>query len=180
MGTDGSLPLVEELSSASAAEDVFLRLSRLPHCLFLDSALEHPALGRYSFVAAAPFDFIEFPADGGDALAALAERLGPFIATSLPGLPPFQGGAAGLLGYDLGRSLEHLPPPRNDEFQTPALAVGLYDVVVAFDHSAGRAWLISQGFPELEPSRRRAVPLGVSPSSAVALLNPVGQTFLSA
>jgi para-aminobenzoate synthetase component I len=73
----------------------------------------------------------------------------------LAGLPPFQGGAAGLFSYDLGRSLERLPTPRTDEFGVPALAVGLYDVVVAFDHADGRAWIISQGFPETEPSRRQ-------------------------
>ena len=75
-----------------------------------------------------------------------------------PGLPPFQGGAAGLFSYDLGRSLERVPPPKADEFGVPALAVGFYDVVVAFDHAAGRAWIISQGFPEIEPraAQRRA------------------------
>jgi para-aminobenzoate synthetase component 1 len=34
------------------------------------------------------------------------------------------------------------------------LAVGLYDVVVALDHAEDRAWIVSQGFPETEPSRR--------------------------
>ena len=140
---------------ARQAEDVFARMAGLPYCLFLDSALAHPTLGRYSFVAADPFDFVQFPADGSDALKALAERLGRFTATSEPGLPPFQGGAAGLLGYDLGRSLERVPQPAADEFRVPAMAVGLYDIVVAFDHLAGRAWSISQGFPEIEPARRR-------------------------
>jgi para-aminobenzoate synthetase component I len=88
-------------------------------------------------------------------LAVLAERTRPFAAASVPGLPPFQGGAAGLLSYDLGRSLERLPLSKIDEFGVPALAIGLYDVAVAFDHGANRAWIISQGFPEVEPSRRQ-------------------------
>ena len=158
VGIDASLPLVEELAPIPQAEDVFLRMADLPHCLFLDSAMAHPTLGRYSLVAADPFDFMQFPADGSDALTALEERLGRFAAAGQPGLPPFQGGAAGLFGYDLGRSLERLPTPKVDEFRVPALAVGLYDVVVAFDHGAGRAWIISQGFPEVAalPRRRRA------------------------
>jgi len=155
-------------------------MARLPHCLFLDSAMTHPALGRYSFLAADPFDFVQSPADGSDALGTLEERLrrsscqgGADILvcraesdksgrqeclphlTRVAGLPPFQGGAAGLFSYDLGRSLEHLPTPKADEFGVPALAVGLYDVVVAFDHAAGRAWIISQGFPEVERSLRQ-------------------------
>ena len=106
-------------------------------------------------MAADPFDFVRFPADGSDALQAIEERLRRFAATSAAGLPPFQGGAAGLFGYDLGRSLERVPSAKTDEFRVPALAVGFYDVVVAFDHVADRAWIISQGFPEVEPSRRQ-------------------------
>jgi para-aminobenzoate synthetase component I len=154
VGTSG-LPLVEELLPAPRPEEVFPRLAGLPHCLFLDSAMRHPTLGRYSFLAADPFDFVELPADGGDALGILEGRLRQFTAMAVGGLPPFQGGAAGLFGYDLGRSLERLPTPKADEFGVPALAVGLYDVVVAFDHAVGRAWIISQGLPEVEPSLRQ-------------------------
>jgi para-aminobenzoate synthetase component 1 len=147
--------LVHELFPAPSAEDLFLRLCGRPHCLFLDSAMRHPGLGRYSFLAADPFDYWELPADAADGLAHWAARTAPFAAATLPGLPPFQGGAAGLLGYELGRSLEQLPAARCDEFAVPALALGLYDVVVAIDHQASRAWVVSQGFPELEPARRR-------------------------
>ncbi|HEX3725424.1 MAG TPA: chorismate-binding protein, partial [Pirellulales bacterium] len=125
------------------------------HALFLDSARRHPLLGRYSFLTADPFSYFEAPATAADPLGELQRRVAPFRAQTIPGLPPFQGGAAGLLNYDLGRSLEKLPPPRIDEFQTPALAIGLYDVVLAIDHLDDRAWLISQGFPELEPRARR-------------------------
>jgi para-aminobenzoate synthetase component 1 len=34
------------------------------------------------------------------------------------------------------------------------LAVGLYDVVVAFDHQQQRAWIISQGWPEQDETKR--------------------------
>ena len=70
-------------------------------------------------------------------------------------LPPFQGGWAGMFGYELARSLEaRSSSPAIDEFKIPALAVGLYDVVVAFDHLQNRAWLISQGWPEIDPFAR--------------------------
>jgi para-aminobenzoate synthetase component 1 len=147
--------VVERLCPAPDTEQVFTRLSRLPHCVFLDSALRDPRLGRYSFVAADPFDYIEIPPDRGDPLRTLAERLRGLTACHHDDLPPFQGGAAGLLSYDLGRSLEKLPLPAWDEFAAPALAVGLYDVVVAFDHATDSAWIVSQGLPELDPQRRR-------------------------
>jgi para-aminobenzoate synthetase component 1 len=147
--------LVEELVPTPAAEEVFLRLCHLPHCLFLDSALAHPLLGRYSFVAADPFDYLELPCHRAGALEKLARRMAGLPTRRTSGLPPFQGGAAGLFSYDLGGTLETLPRPRIDEFQVPALAAGLYDVVVALDHLEDRAWIISQGLPELDPARRR-------------------------
>jgi len=148
---------VEELRPAPAAEEAFRRLAVLPHCLFLDSARRDRELGRYSFIAADPFDWIEVPAgeQSGDPLAEIGRRLAAFPATPIAGLPPFQGGAAGLISYDFARRLESLPPPRCDEFGVPALAIGLYDVVVAFDHFADRAWIVSQGFPEQDGRSRR-------------------------
>ena len=149
-------PLVEELHPAPEPEAAFLWLCRLPHCLFLDSVLRHPQLGRYSFLTADPFDYFELPADGSDGLGQLAQRVDGMDAARVPDLPPFQGGAAGLFSYDLGRSLEQVPRPRFDEFAAPAMAIGLYDVVLAFDHVDGRAWIVSQGLPEVETVPRRA------------------------
>ncbi|GAF80586.1 unnamed protein product, partial [marine sediment metagenome] len=126
-----------------------------PHCLFLDSAMADPRLGRYSFIAADPFEFVEMSAQDRGGLEILERRLARFEQNSMPELPPFQGGAAGMFGYDLGRQLEVLPTPAHDEFKVPALAVGLYDTVVAFDHLEDQAWIISQGFPELDLDRRR-------------------------
>jgi para-aminobenzoate synthetase component 1 len=85
----------------------------------------------------------------------VAERLANFPAESAPGLPPFQGGAAGLFGYDLCHHLERLPRPRQDEFAIPDLGVGLYDWVIAFDHETAEAWLVSTGYPELRDRTRR-------------------------
>jgi para-aminobenzoate synthetase component 1 len=162
--------LVEELSPAPDPWDAFCRLAALPYPLFLDSTLAHPELGRYSFLTANPFEWLwsrdrmtfvsgeRVPREAASPFAVLGERLAPYRREPNPGLPPFQGGAAGLFGYGLCHHIERLPRPRFDEFAVPDLAVGLYDWVLAFDHAAGRAWLISTGFPETEarPRRRRA------------------------
>jgi len=149
------VPLVEELHPAPNAEAAFLALCRRPHCLFLDSALRHLTLGRYSFLTADPFDFLVVQADGSDALGRLAHGFCELTAKTVSGLPPFQGGAAGLFSYDLNRSLERVRKPRFDEFGVPALAVGFYDVVLALDHQENRAWLISQGLPERHVGSRK-------------------------
>ena len=59
-----------------------------------------------------------------------------------------------MLSYDLNRAWERLPAPACDEFQLPALAVGIYDWVLAWDHEQKRAWIVSQGFPESDVARR--------------------------
>src|SRR5687768_6776403 len=119
-----ALPIIEELFPPPDPESALVRFAARPHVLFLDSALRQPELGRYSFLAADPFEFLELPADGSDGLRQLAERMHPYTADTVVGLPPFQGGAAGLFSYDLSRSLERIPAPQFDEFGIPALAIG--------------------------------------------------------
>ncbi len=148
-------PIVEPLDAGLDACDAFLRLIDLPHVIYFDSALRHERLGRYSFVAADPFDYVEQQVEDADSLAVLKTKLYEHQVHRVEGLPPFQGGAAGLLSYDLGRQIENLPSPQWDEFQLPALAMGLYDVVLAFDHMTEQGWIISHGLPEIDPSRRR-------------------------
>ncbi len=91
---------------------------------------------------------------GDDPFRRLESTLSPLANDPVEGLPPFQGGVAGLMGYELGQCFERVPTAGYDEFQLPVLAAGLYDWVIAWDHHQQRAWLISQGWPEVEPSRR--------------------------
>lgn len=154
MTTSDNFPLVERLATGLRPVDVFTRLTGLPHVVFFDSASREGELGRYSFIAADPFQWITQPADGSDAMAIAQSALRQYPALPRSDLPPFQGGAAGLLGYDLARSLESIPEAAVNDFAVPALALGLYDVVVAFDHDTGESWIISQGFPETKPESR--------------------------
>ncbi len=147
-------PIVEPLSPVASPEQAFQALRHLPHCLWLDSALGHPERGRYSFLAADPFEYWERAHAAPHDLDRLAARLAALATPTVPGLPPFQGGAAGVLGYELGHALETLPRPAYDEFQVPAMAIGWYDVVLAWDHECDLAWIISQGLPEVEPAAR--------------------------
>jgi para-aminobenzoate synthetase component 1 len=146
--------VVEELIPAPDPEAAFARFAALPWCVFFDSARRDPQLGRYSFLAAEPFNRLCYDVAELGALDKLRAALNRFPETTHAGLPPFQGGAAGLFSYDLGRQFERLPTPRFDEFRAPAMAVGLYDVVLTWDHAANRAWLVSQGFPETDLAAR--------------------------
>jgi para-aminobenzoate synthetase component 1 len=161
------LPQVEELRPAPDPAEAFESLAGLPHLLFLDSSQPNPLLGRYSFVTGDPFEWIWSRGLGtyvssepgrppeADPFTVLAERLRRWRTEPVDGLPPFQGGVAGMFGYDLCHHLERLPRPRVDDFSIPDLAVGFYDWVLAFDHAEQRSWIISSGFPETNPDRRR-------------------------
>src|SRR5690606_1501941 len=121
----------------------------------------------YSFLAADPFlvlrsrgPLVEEVGPSGverveaDPFTALQRALARYRMDTLPGLPPFQGGAAGYFGYELGRHLEELPQARYDDLALPDLCVGFYDWVLAWDHASGRAWLVSSGLPAAGPERR--------------------------
>ncbi len=163
------LPLFEDLAPVYDAWTVARRLAHLPHLLFLDSARTGPPLGRYSFICADPFGWLEsrggrikWILEGvetskyGDPFDVVRQLLGEYQSSPLPNLPPFQGGAAGLFGYELNKHIERLPKPRFDDFEVPDLALGFYDWVIAFDHVEKSSWIISTGLPKLaNPDRQR-------------------------
>ncbi len=52
-------------------------------------------------------------------------------------LPPFCGGIAGMMSYELGHAFERIPRPVIDDFKTPALLAGLFDWAIVWDHIGG-------------------------------------------
>ena len=159
-------PLVEELVPAPDPFETCMRFAGLPSLVFLDSATDAEHLGRHSFLTADPWSAVRSKAlltqqlvDGRwvrvepDALTHARALLAPHAAEPLADLPPFQGGAAGYLGYDWGATLERVPRPRYDDYALPDVLLGLYDWVIAWDHPAGRAWVISTGIPERGTAR---------------------------
>ncbi len=129
----GVLPLVP----APDPFDTCARFSGLPYLLFLDSSAQG-ALSRYSFLAADPVAVARTPEAARELLR--AEQPSP-----LAGLPPFQGGIAGYIGYDWGAERERVtrPPPDCVTPQIPDVALAYYDWVIAWDHLEGKSWLIS-------------------------------------
>jgi para-aminobenzoate synthetase component 1 len=137
-----------------------VRLASLPGCLWFDSAARGPRsesgdaddatdLGRYSFLMADPVETMEASVGQGDPwqkLDAWYRRLPRDVDSSLP---PFQGGIAGLWGYEAATWLESVGVADRDDLPTPAISLGLYDWTIAMDHETNRAWLISQGFGSL-------------------------------
>jgi para-aminobenzoate synthetase component I len=159
-------PLVDELVPAPDPLATCARFQDMPFLLFLDSATDPDHLGRYSFLAADPVTAVRSKGqltqqlvDGhwtrvaADPLTHVRALLAPHAAAPLTAIPPFQGGAAGYVGYDWGMMLERIPRTRYDDSRVADVLLGLYDWVIAWDHAAGRAWVISTGIPERGTAR---------------------------
>jgi para-aminobenzoate synthetase component 1 len=150
--------VVEELRPPPDPVRCCERLAALPYRIFLDSAAGGTRFARYSFLTADPCTVVR-RTGSPDALDDVRALLAGHATEPVPGLPPFQGGAAGYLAYDWGRALERLPAPAYDDLQIPDVIFGIYDWVLAWDHELSRAWLISTGMPEhsAEAKGRRAL-----------------------
>ena len=122
--------------------DAFEAFADDPVAALLDSADAVGGRGRYAFLAGDPYDVLETSA-GDDPFGRLAAALARTRTETVPGLPPFQGGAVGVLGYELGAAVERLPAPREGRLPFPDLFMGFYDTVAAFDMKLRKAWVLA-------------------------------------
>ncbi|RMH37179.1 MAG: anthranilate synthase component I family protein [Nitrospirae bacterium] len=121
----------------------------------LESGERSSGLARYSFFGDRPF--LEFIAkenryqirsegqciDGqGDAFARFWELLGPPKPREDRNLPPFLGGAVGMVSYDLVRQFERLPTYAKADLDIPDLHFLFIDRLVAIDHEAQTVHLV--------------------------------------
>ncbi len=191
-------PFVIELSETDPLR-IFSAVHHLPYALLLDSAdHKHPA-ARYSYILHNPIKVVETEGGGagngtkvsslkgeerftGDPFAVLEARLATFTdnAQTLPDLPPFQGGAAGLFGYDLGRALESLPDTARQNLDMPDMAVGIYDQVIAFDHKLDKAWIITHATDETEAAiKQRTILRALENAAMPAPFSPLSLDWTS-
>lgn len=98
---------------------------------------------RWSYVAAQPDAVLTLAADDPrDPFEALAALAGPRF-DNRPDGPPFQGGVAGLLSYDLADRVERLDLGRLDGW--PDIACARYGAILAFDHASRRLLAVGRG-----------------------------------
>jgi para-aminobenzoate synthetase component 1 len=135
-----------------------------PGLALFDSALRHAELGRYSVLGIDPFARLEAQggrvrlngADmGSDPFAAADELARRYAVEPMDGLPPFRTGLAGYFGYGLRHQVEQVSAHARRDVDFPDLILGLYDLVLAADHEAGRTWLVASGYPETSEAARR-------------------------
>ncbi|HET6645168.1 MAG TPA: anthranilate synthase component I [Fimbriimonadales bacterium] len=133
----------EILADLETPTSAYWKLSHDRECSFLlESVTGGERLGRYSFIGVDPIRVLRSKSSENpleDIKAALTDR--PYAPVE--GLPPFTGGAVGILAYDLVRHFERLPDDNPDELECDDASVLICDTVVAFDHAKNRILVIA-------------------------------------
>ncbi|MEJ7595052.1 MAG: anthranilate synthase component I family protein [Planctomycetaceae bacterium] len=140
------MPVSVLISSLDPALDVLSTLAAFEDerfVLLFDSAARHRERdARYTILTADPVAVTRLDkAVLGDnpfsVLRTWQKHLPALYGKERETLPPFCGGIAGMLSYELGQAFEKIPNPAIDDFKTPALLAGLFDWAIVWDHMAG-------------------------------------------
>jgi anthranilate synthase component 1 len=150
----------------------FLKLRGRGPAFLLESA-EQGRTGRYSFLGVEPRAVVrwsegmlsewtgeelarageagswEQPSatrEATDPYAAVSDYLGRYRIAQVEGLPPFAGGAVGIFGYDLVRTVEPLGEPNPDPLGLPDMALIVTESLLAFDHLRHELTVLSYAF----------------------------------
>lgn len=162
-------PLLEEIYIPFTAPQCFELFKDRPFSFFLDSGMDPGKLGRYSFMGSNPFLVLRSRGEEislshsngeqktmkGNPFDVVDELLELYSLDAHPAGIPLVGGAVGYFSYDLCHFIERLPSTAIDDLNLPECYLAFYDTIVAFDHPAGKAYLVATGFPELEEEKRK-------------------------
>jgi len=126
-----------------------------PNSFVFESVKGPEKIARYSVIGFDPYRIfkvkdgsIEITYKGrkavstGNPLARLKSLATVYKQKPIDLLPPFQGGAAGLLSYDFVQYLEKLPKTTKDDLKIPDAHFFMIDKLIAFDHVDKKAWII--------------------------------------
>ena len=153
------IPLHETfVADCETPVSAFLKLRALAPgepCFLLESAEQGQRMGRWSFIGIRPRSVLRWSlGDPGDpyALAAAAvARCGQAPLSDVGEAPPFTGGAVGVFGYDLVRTVEPLGEANADPLGLPDMALMLTDALVAFDHLKHTITILANADLDAEP-----------------------------
>jgi anthranilate synthase component 1 len=166
------VPLVKTvMADLLTPVSAYLRIERQsPHAFLLESIEGGEKIARYSFLGCAPHTIVRARNVAGDdcdqaeitierADGTSEKTLAPMLDTlrdlmrkhrpvSLPGLPPFTGGAVGYFGYDAVRWFERLPNRAKDDLGMDTAVVMFFSSLLAFDHVKHQIQIIANVFTD--------------------------------
>jgi anthranilate synthase component I len=135
----------------------YLRLRPGPYAFLLESVEGGEKWARYSFLGSDPLVVLSAKngritlrrggrterLPDGDPLEALRTLLKEVQPVAVPGLPRFQGGAVGFLGYDMVGHMERLPRVAKDDLGLPDAVFMLTETLLVFDNLRHRLLVIA-------------------------------------
>jgi len=145
-----------------------------PNSFLLESIKGPEKIARYSFIGAEPSSFFRVKngvidiEDRGrgkrtfapteqksiSPLRKLKELLSAYRIDAPDNLPPFIGGAVGLLSYDFVHHFENIPRTATDDLNIPDAHFMLVDTVIAVDHKRQKTFIISCPMDSAEEGKR--------------------------
>ena len=147
----------------------FLRLrAGRSRAFLLESVEGGEKLARYSFLGCDPFLVLTLggpppgaPVHGSEHRHYIADERAAFFkdlrttmarfrSVSIPGLPPFTGGAVGYFGYGMVRLIEDIPETAIDDLGIGDATMMFFRSILAFDHVRNQIHIISNVFLDQE------------------------------
>lgn len=162
-GPANLIPVYREFAAdLETPVSVYIKLmTEMGPSFLLESVEGGEQVGRYSFVGVNPRGLVALNgrsvthatsldsaetrdlADGEDILDVIKAELAQYMPADLPGLPRFNGGAVGYLGYDVVRYFERLPETAEHVLDIPDAIFMIADTLVVFDHARHRLVILS-------------------------------------
>ena len=124
------------LADLETPVSAYAKLRGAGPAFLLESVEGGENVSRFSFIGCNPRKIIRAQPGDPEPLGALQEELARYRPVSVPGLPPFTGGAVGYLGYEFIHSVEKtVPLAARDELGVPMMWFMLCDSILAFDRA---------------------------------------------
>jgi len=163
------IPVVKSISADLLTPvSAFLAISQKEtHAFLLESIERGEQIGRYTFLGAAPYMRVKgqtgkVEIERGrqreivdDNIFQVVKRLlREHNPATVPGLPPFTGGAVGYFAYDVVRQLENIGEHAKDDLHVPDAELMFFDRLLAFDHLRHQIHIIATADVSRENPRR--------------------------
>jgi anthranilate synthase component 1 len=159
-GQGNVVPVYREVrADLETPVSAYLKVARGPYSFLLESVEGGERIGRYSFIGTEPYRVIARNHDDGDPLDEIERELARFDAVEVDGLPRFNGGAVGYLGFEVAGHFEKLPLPGPDVLGLPESWLMFADSLLVFDHLKHTIKVVShvRFDGDIESSYRQAV-----------------------
>lgn len=127
-----------------------------PRSFLLESIKGPEKIARYSFMGTGPFLIFKVKngaveitgssrniSRSGTPLKRLKKLMNSYCLDPNGDIPPFTGGAVGMISYDFVHYFEHLPRTADDDLKLPDADLMLVDTLIAVDHKLQKTFIIS-------------------------------------